>query len=699
MIKNKTIVIDPGHGGEALGAVGPNGLMEKDVNFRVAKFLAKKLQDAGAIVYMTRDGDYDVPLADRVEFAKSRKADAFVSIHHNANARRDPRINRSEIYCVFDPLSPSFDLGHLLYSKFREKLGLPILPPLLARYRVLKGNVDVAVLGEASYISNPEEEKRLADPNYNELEAEAYFEAIREYFERGVPKIVDFELKLRQNKAFARIEDPEGPGVDAGFVSVFLDGEAIDFDFEPLTGKLTVRLPELLPNGEHKLLLYARNRYGNITPKLEHTFTIKRPIVSFSLTTYPESGRNPVLLIVRLFDRYGMPIGEGERVNIRVPSGKILAIQPHADKNGVVRAVVMFSESESKVGIEVGDFEGVGMVEAVRRREASYLWGKIVDIAGKPIEDVLIHYDRRRFLSVLGGYFFVPLTGNPPWKLKFTKRGYYPTELEVSTDMLGTEQEVVIKPLFGATLIDRKILIDPAIGGLNKGSEILPGLTVSRANLFVAQRLELMLRTAGADVELTRRDDETTIPETERVKRILSSEGDLLISIDHEDDMRYIDVATHYYYRDRESEEFARRTARYMRKVLDCEPQVKEWSSYLTIHPPMTRIVVGLPRPNQLSLSHFDRSAYAIFLAVLEHFGYRPTKFSAEIVDKVGNPIKGVRIFSEEGIDTVSDDDGRFSFLHLRPEPQRIRLVYNERATDVEIDPIKGRPQKIVLRA
>ena len=358
MIKNKTIVIDPGHGGEALGAVGPNGLMEKDVNFRVAKFLAKKLQDAGAIVYMTRDGDYDVPLADRVEFAKSRKADAFVSIHHNANARRDPRINRSEIYCVFDPLSPSFDLGHLLYSKFREKLGLPILPPLLARYRVLKGNVDVAVLGEASYISNPEEEKRLADPNYNELEAEAYFEAIREYFERGVPKIVDFELKLRQNKAFARIEDPEGPGVDAGFVSVFLDGEAIDFDFEPLTGKLTVRLPELLPNGEHKLLLYARNRYGNITPKLEHTFTIKRPIVSFSLTTYPESGRNPVLLIVRLFDRYGMPIGEGERVNIRVPSGKILAIQPHADKNGVVRAVVMFSESESKVGIEVENFGG-----------------------------------------------------------------------------------------------------------------------------------------------------------------------------------------------------------------------------------------------------------------------------------------------------------------------------------------------------
>ncbi|MBO7166507.1 MAG: N-acetylmuramoyl-L-alanine amidase [Kiritimatiellae bacterium] len=86
------IFIDAGHGGKESGAISPHGWKEKEVNLLQAQAIKKELELAGFNVVMTREGDETLGLLDRVMMAYSQKADAFISVHHNATAaHRDPR--------------------------------------------------------------------------------------------------------------------------------------------------------------------------------------------------------------------------------------------------------------------------------------------------------------------------------------------------------------------------------------------------------------------------------------------------------------------------------------------------------------------------------------------------------------------------------------------------------------------------------
>jgi len=87
----RTIVIDPGHGGKDPGAIGRNGLKEKDVVLDIGRRLKKLLEQQGHRVIMTRNDDTFIPLSDRTQLANSREADLFVSIHANANPKRSTK--------------------------------------------------------------------------------------------------------------------------------------------------------------------------------------------------------------------------------------------------------------------------------------------------------------------------------------------------------------------------------------------------------------------------------------------------------------------------------------------------------------------------------------------------------------------------------------------------------------------------------
>src|SRR5690606_14428318 len=79
-----TVVLDPGHGGEEPGAVGPGGTLEKHVNLAVAQEAERILEAQGATVVLTRTGDYRITLAARGAIAQALRPAMFVSIHHNA---------------------------------------------------------------------------------------------------------------------------------------------------------------------------------------------------------------------------------------------------------------------------------------------------------------------------------------------------------------------------------------------------------------------------------------------------------------------------------------------------------------------------------------------------------------------------------------------------------------------------------------
>jgi len=198
ILKGKTICLDPGHGGTADTdhyRVGPAGEREEWINLRVAVILKELLRERGARVVMTRETDIAVALEDRARTAHDAGADLFLSIHHNATA--DSSVNFPIIYFhghACENLA-SVELGRQLGQAFRRKLyiqGTPadrltlasdhtIFPT--AGASVLRNTYGIpAVIAEASFFSNPGEERRLKSEAYNRLEAEAYLEAIEAYF-------------------------------------------------------------------------------------------------------------------------------------------------------------------------------------------------------------------------------------------------------------------------------------------------------------------------------------------------------------------------------------------------------------------------------------------------------------------------------------------------------------------------------------
>ncbi|MBI5182305.1 MAG: N-acetylmuramoyl-L-alanine amidase [Nitrospirae bacterium] len=218
--KVNIIVLDPGHGGKDPGAIGKNGLMEKDVVLDIAKRLKKLLVErANKKVYLTREDDTFIPLPQRPAIAAGKDADLFISIHVNSNTKRSSRgietytLNSSsdkwaaktaarENMASENSISGfektlrdlltqsnneiSLELAHSVqkqlvktlktdYSKI-DDLGVKGAP-----FIVLMNSRVASILAEVSFISNPDEEKRLRTPEYKQKIAEGLYEGIQKY--------------------------------------------------------------------------------------------------------------------------------------------------------------------------------------------------------------------------------------------------------------------------------------------------------------------------------------------------------------------------------------------------------------------------------------------------------------------------------------------------------------------------------------
>ena len=200
----KVICVDPGHGGTAATdsyRVGPTGEREEWVNLRVGLALRKLLEDRGARVIMTRTDDVPVELTDRATLAKEHRADAFLSIHHNATA--DPEVNFTIVYFhgAASENRASVALGRILARHLRNALFDGATPAWVisdhaiftdSGANVLRNSYGIpGVIGEASFFSNAEEEERLKRSEANRAEARAYLAALEEFFSGDIPTIAE----------------------------------------------------------------------------------------------------------------------------------------------------------------------------------------------------------------------------------------------------------------------------------------------------------------------------------------------------------------------------------------------------------------------------------------------------------------------------------------------------------------------------
>jgi N-acetylmuramoyl-L-alanine amidase len=224
------VALDPGHGGEDPGAIGPSGLKEKDVVLSIGLQLRDRINATpGMRAFMTRDGDYFVPLGDRVRRARRVQADLFVSIH--ADAFFTPQARGASVYALSThgassaaarwmaerenasdavggiqapvadaqvlqamldmsttaQINDSLQLGSVLLTQLNRVGRLHKRRVEQAGFAVLKAPDVPSVLVETAFISNPEEERRLADTDYQAGLVEAMHRGIQQYFSRNPP--------------------------------------------------------------------------------------------------------------------------------------------------------------------------------------------------------------------------------------------------------------------------------------------------------------------------------------------------------------------------------------------------------------------------------------------------------------------------------------------------------------------------------
>jgi N-acetylmuramoyl-L-alanine amidase len=215
--------VDPGHGGSEYGAVGPTGLQEKDVNLAVALKLRDLLQAEGAEVLMTRTDDSAVSITQRWQMANSWGANRFISIHHNAMPDA-PSVNGTETLVYTYASQDSLELANSVQAELVGELGLPnrgIVPR--SDVGVLKNTTMPAILTEASFISNPEQEQRLRDDSYLLREAQAIMRGIH------MPSSINFILPQENRISYEAVNvDLQVVGSDTiSRVDLLLDGKLL----------------------------------------------------------------------------------------------------------------------------------------------------------------------------------------------------------------------------------------------------------------------------------------------------------------------------------------------------------------------------------------------------------------------------------------------------------------------------------------
>jgi N-acetylmuramoyl-L-alanine amidase len=194
-LSGKTIAIDAGHGGVDGGAVSKQGIIEKDLNLAIALYLRDYLQQAGAIVVMTREGDYDLATGDvrayskrktedlkrRVAVIEQSKAAAVISIHMNSI----PSTKWSGAQTFFHEGNHPDNVTLATFIQNEIKRNLENTTRVAATVKdvyVLKAIENIpAALVEVGFLSNPGESQRLADTEYQRQVAASIYEGILRY--------------------------------------------------------------------------------------------------------------------------------------------------------------------------------------------------------------------------------------------------------------------------------------------------------------------------------------------------------------------------------------------------------------------------------------------------------------------------------------------------------------------------------------
>ena len=579
------ICLDPGHGGQAHlpnYKRGPTGLREADVNLRVALYLREFLTEMGAIVFMTRTDDSFVSISDRSELANKNAVDFFISLHHNSFSTPETNYTSTWYHQDADDSRTSLDLARYVQQSVADALRLPQFAPtglysdrlvIPSGFGVLRQTKRPAILCEASFYSNPEEEQRLKKKSYNKREAYGYFLGIARYVAAGFPKGIlltptpESSVETKKPRIQIRVADGlhdrgawmlKRQQVFSDSIRVKLDRIVVPHQYLRAEDLIVVNPPEPLSNGVHFVETDLINYYGNHSLPSEQWFKVAPPAAKLKLCawtkTLPPDGASYVGITAIALDKEGMPIADDEPIHAQTSIGwlaeaaeqisgsdKTQKSASRLSKNGEARFYLYTDATQPQQGIAQVKVAYKDKSEVITIRfetiPSGIVQGSIRDVSGSTIADAAVQLVRNKNRATMtnpDGHFFFDNVSPGNAILNVSKVGYYNLRLE--TDATSNSAQVIhaqLHPIADGMLIGKTFVLDARYGGSERGTPVTDSVVPANLNLAVVKVLKEMLELAGASVYLVREKDER-IPVSRRVKVINAVRHDgYYLRIDH----------------------------------------------------------------------------------------------------------------------------------------------------------------------
>lgn len=721
------ICLDPGHGGQGhlpKYKRGPTGLREAEVNLRVAFYLRDFLSQAGASVVMTRTDDSFVSIPERSEIANRNKVDFFISIHHNFVDVPSTNYTSTWYHQDADDSPASLDLARYIQQGVADALRLPQLADtglysdqllVPSGFGVLRLTKSPAVVCEASFYSNLEEEKRLRKKSYNRREAYGYFLGIARYVAAGFPqgilqaptpesttehKTPEIEISISDGIHVRGAWMIKRQQVFSDSIRVKLDEVVVQHRYHRDDDLIVVTPAEPLSNGVHWIETSLVNYYGNHNLPTAQWFKVAPPAAELKLSTWakviPPDGESYVGITVAAYDSDNHPIADDEAIHAETTVGRLTeTIQ--LSKNGIARfylygdpmirqpstaqVKVVYKDKQETISVGFGEIQG-GIVQ-----------GRIRNVTGSVLGNAtirLMKVEERITSTDSNGHFFYNHVSPGETSLVVSKAGYY--NLHMKKEVLPNRALVVqpeLLPICEGAIIGQVFVLDARYGGAERGTP----QGAADINLAVVNALSEMLEIAGARVYLIRKEDQNiTIPKRVTAVNAIKENG-YYLRIDHGSWTEHGPsvVAAHY-----PGNQVA---ARYVQSILDYLPLSDDKTSNKTLQDrdspeirstnkiALTLEIRSINHPNfGIAGSHtqIKEEAYSIFLGTCNFFreGNLPqTQLEVYVIDQASEkPLTNADISLDGTLRLITDSSGKVIFRGFTPRIYRLVVSADEYA-------------------
>lgn len=416
-----TVVLDAGHGGMDVGAVGLKGLREADINLVVALYLRDMLLAAGAEVIMTRKTDLTVPLHRRVEIANRAEADLFISLHHNAKVCR--RADYSLVLIPAFTRDYSYNLAVILLEEFKVSVG--------TTGHVSRSNLFLPretlvplVLGEPCFISNPAREEWLKDDANLLEQARAYFRAVVRLFSLELPVIA------------GELPNILTPGTVIDFTvslcvvetRAFIAGREVPLEAGPLTehGDLSYSLTvsDDIPAGDVRVMIFARNDDGFYAKSLTRNSIFVPALGEARIHVFPAEITLPAVVGAEYHVRYALIDSLGRPI-----PGQVYAVIPVGGRlTRVAEGEITFAFTSATSGgilLELHDGQKVEIPLLFSLDPDHQVLVLQVEAEGRPLAGIEVNLNGIPMQTDAGGRIAVPFV-QPTIEVAVSVPGFAP---------------------------------------------------------------------------------------------------------------------------------------------------------------------------------------------------------------------------------------------------------------------------------